>query len=68
MFERAQELVPGARFMHGDVTSVDDVDFDAASFDEVVSFYAVIHLPLDDERLVPEGNGGHTLFIATRRH
>jgi SAM-dependent methyltransferase len=131
MIERARELVPGAAFLRGDVTSVDEVDFDAASFDAVVSFYALIHVPvtdqpgvfvraarwlrsgglfvatvghtawtgtesnwldggvpmwwshpeaatyrawiesaglaIDDERFVPEGTGGHTLFVATRR-
>lgn len=65
MIERARELVPGARFLRGDVTSVDEVDFDAASFDAVVSFYALIHLPLADQQFVPEGTGGHTLFVAT---
>ena len=48
MVERARELVPAATFLRGDVTSVDKVDFDAASFDAVVSFYTLIHLPLTD--------------------
>lgn len=131
MVERARELVPGATLLRGDVIQHDEVDFDERSFDAVVSFYALIHVPvadqpdviervagwlrpggifvatvghaawtgiesdwlgggaemwwshpeaatyrawiesaglsIDDERLVPEGTGGHTLFVATRR-
>jgi SAM-dependent methyltransferase len=130
MVERARELVPSATFLRGDVTSVGEVDFDVAGFDAVVSFYALIHMPIadqprviaraarwlrtgglfvatvghtawtgadsnwlrggaemwwshpgaatyrawiesaglaiDQERFVPEGAGGHTLFVATR--
>jgi 2-polyprenyl-3-methyl-5-hydroxy-6-metoxy-1,4-benzoquinol methylase len=130
MVERARELVPEATFLRGDVSSVDEVEFDPAGFDAVVSFYALIHLPItdqpgvieriagwlrpggilvataghtawtgtdrdwlgggaemvwshpdaatyrawlesagltiDDERFVPEGTSGHTLFVATR--
>ncbi|MEO6143361.1 MAG: class I SAM-dependent methyltransferase [Dermatophilaceae bacterium] len=130
MVERARELVPGATFLRGDVALVREVDFDVASLDAVVSFYALIHIPLadqpgviarvsrwlrpgglfvatvghtawsgtesdwlgsgaamwwshpeaatyrawiesagftvDDESFVPEGTGGHTLFVATR--
>jgi 2-polyprenyl-3-methyl-5-hydroxy-6-metoxy-1,4-benzoquinol methylase len=130
MVERARDLVPAATFLRGDLTNVAEVDFDASSFDAVVSFYAFIHLPvndqpgviervagwlrpgglfvatvghsawtgtesnwlgggadmwwshpeaatyrswiesagltIDDERFVPEGTGGHTLFAATR--
>lgn len=40
---RAQELVPEARFVRADVTAV---DFGAASFDAIVSFFALIHVPL----------------------
>ncbi len=130
MVERARELVPGATFLRGDEALVREVDFDEASLDAVVSFYALIHIPLadqpgviarvsrwlrpdglfvatvghtawsgtesdwlgggaamwwshpeaatyrawiesagfdvEDERFVPEGAGGHTLFVATR--
>ena len=130
MIERAQALVPGATFLRGDVTTVEEVNFKAFSFDAVVSFYALIHLPVadqpgviaraarwlrpggifvatvghtactgtesdwlgggapmwwshpeaatyrtwlesaglavDEERFVPEGANGHTLFVATR--
>jgi len=44
--ERARELVPGARFVHGDATQV---RFPASSFDAVVSLYALIHMPLDEQ-------------------
>lgn len=43
---RARELVPAAAFLQADIGSV---GFDAESFDAVVSFFAVIHLPLEDQ-------------------
>ncbi len=127
MVDRARELVPEATFLRGDIS---EVDFAPASFDAVVSFYALIHVPMsdqpdviaraahwlrpggtfvatvghtawtgtetdwlgggvdmwwshpdaatyrawiesagltiDEERFVPEGTGGHSLFVATR--
>lgn len=45
--ERARSLVPGARFIRADMVSW---DAGADSFDAVVSFYALIHVPLDDQR------------------
>jgi len=42
---RATQLVPSARFICGDVM---DQDFPSGSFDAVVSFYAIIHMPLED--------------------
>jgi SAM-dependent methyltransferase len=44
--QRARRLVPGARFLLADATQV---RFAAASFDAVVSLYALIHLPLDEQ-------------------
>jgi SAM-dependent methyltransferase len=44
--QRAQELVPSAEFLRADISSI---DFDSESFDAVVSFFALIHLPLDDQ-------------------
>ena len=38
MVDRARELVPGATFLRGDVAQVEEVDFEAATFDAVVSF------------------------------
>jgi len=131
MIKRARALVPGATFLRGDVSDVREVDFEAGTFDAVVSFYALIHLPVPDqseviarmarwlqpggvfmatvghtawtggeqdwlgagadmwwshpeaatyrewfgsagltiadERFVPEGRSGHTLFVADRR-
>jgi SAM-dependent methyltransferase len=43
---RARELVPAGEFLQADISSV---DFDSESFDAVVSFFALIHLPLDDQ-------------------
>jgi ubiquinone/menaquinone biosynthesis C-methylase UbiE len=40
--ELARRQVPGATFIQGDMTSI---EFDDASFDAVVSFYAIFHLP-----------------------
>lgn len=42
--ERARERVPGATFVRADLTSI---DFDAGSFDAVVSFYVFNHVPRD---------------------
>lgn len=42
--ERARARVPGATFMHGDLTTV---DFAPGSFDAVVSFYVFNHVPRD---------------------
>jgi SAM-dependent methyltransferase len=39
---RARERVPGARFVHGDFT---DVEFEPSSFDAVVAFYVLNHVP-----------------------
>jgi SAM-dependent methyltransferase len=44
--DRARQLVPGARFVHGDATQV---RFPPSSFDAVVSLYAFIHMPLDKQ-------------------
>lgn len=42
--ERARKLVPGASFIEADMATL---DFPAASFDAIVSFYAIIHVPLE---------------------
>jgi SAM-dependent methyltransferase len=44
--QRARELVPDAEFQCADATQV---EFPDASFDAVVSFYALIHIPLDEQ-------------------
>jgi 2-polyprenyl-3-methyl-5-hydroxy-6-metoxy-1,4-benzoquinol methylase len=49
MVERARRLVPKATFLRGDVTTVDEVDFDVSTFDAVVSFYALIHVPVAEQ-------------------
>jgi ubiquinone/menaquinone biosynthesis C-methylase UbiE len=43
---RARELVPQAEFVNADVMSL---SFPPASFDHVVSLYALIHLPLAEQ-------------------
>jgi 2-polyprenyl-3-methyl-5-hydroxy-6-metoxy-1,4-benzoquinol methylase len=44
--ERARTLVPGARFLRGDMT---EVSFPRESFQGVVCLYALIHVPLDEQ-------------------
>jgi len=43
---RARERVPTATFIHADATTV---DFAPGSLDAVVSLYALIHVPLDEQ-------------------
>ena len=43
---RARELVPDGEFIHADAMSL---EFAGGSFDAVVSLYALIHLPLDEQ-------------------
>ncbi|HLM61077.1 MAG TPA: class I SAM-dependent methyltransferase [Pyrinomonadaceae bacterium] len=59
--ERARNLVPRAEFVCADMT---EIDFPADSFAAIVSLYAIIHVPLDEQRtlfaklfewLLPEG-------------
>jgi 2-polyprenyl-3-methyl-5-hydroxy-6-metoxy-1,4-benzoquinol methylase len=45
--ERARRLVPGARFEQADMVTW---EHESASFDAVVSLYALIHVPLPDQR------------------
>jgi len=45
--QRARQLVRGGAFVEADMATW---DCDPASFDAVVSFYAVIHLPLKDQQ------------------
>jgi cyclopropane fatty-acyl-phospholipid synthase-like methyltransferase len=48
---RARSLVPGAEFLEADMATW---DAKSESFDAVVSFYALIHLPLvDQQELLP---------------
>jgi len=50
--ERARQLVPGAAFEQADMVTW---EHEPASFDAVVSFYALIHVPLEDQRnLLPK--------------
>ena len=46
---RARRLVPDAEFVHADMTEWDGAP---SSFDAIVSFYALIHVPLEDQRRV----------------
>ena len=45
--ERARELVPEATFLCGDIV---DIALEPASFHAVIGLYALIHLPLADQR------------------
>ncbi len=44
--ERAKERVPNAEFICADMS---EISFAPASFDAIVSFYAIIHLPLEEQ-------------------
>ena len=44
---RAKKLVPGARFQHADMTRL---RFKPSSFDAVLAFYSILHLPLREQR------------------
>ena len=44
---RARHLVPGARMVQADMTAL---HLQPASLDAVVSFYALIHVPLADQQ------------------
>jgi cyclopropane fatty-acyl-phospholipid synthase-like methyltransferase len=63
---RARQLVPAATFVHADMVTW---EHEPASFDAVVSFYALIHVPLQDQRdLLPKVRrwlrpGGYLLAI-----
>lgn len=63
---RARHLVPGATFEQADMVTWEHAP---ASFDAVVSFYALIHVPLQDQRnLLPKIRrwlhvGGYLLAI-----
>lgn len=64
--ERARTLVPGANFERADMATW---EHDPGSFDAVVSFYALIHVPIQDQRnLLPKIRhwlrpGGYLLAI-----
>ena len=66
---RARELVPQAEFIHVDATAA---TFDLASFDAVVSFYALIHVPLAEQpsllRKIAEWLRPGGWFVATTGH
>lgn len=47
MIRRARRAVPGARFLRANMT---EVDFPAESFGAVTSLYAIIHVPLQEQR------------------
>jgi len=47
--DRARSLVPGATFIRADAMSV---RFAPASFDAVISFYAIFHLPIEAQPLL----------------
>lgn len=44
--ERATSLVPGARFLCSDMTSL---DLPPESYTAIVSFYAIIHVPVEEQ-------------------
>lgn len=44
--ERAQRIVPQAEFLCADMTAS---NFEGSSFDAVLAFYSLIHIPLDEQ-------------------
>ncbi len=53
--EEARRRMPGARFIAADIMTL---HFDAESFDAIVSFYALFHLPRDEHRPLLERFAG----------
>jgi len=47
--ELAKKLVPGASFIQGDMMSL---DFPQRSFEAVVAFYSIIHLPREEQKIL----------------
>jgi len=47
--KRARELVPSAQFICSDIT---DIQFPSCSFTAVVSFYTIIHIPIDEQQKI----------------
>ncbi|MCJ7605968.1 MAG: class I SAM-dependent methyltransferase [Dehalococcoidales bacterium] len=45
MIARARSNVPGATFIHGDITAI---DFPPSQFDAAVAFYSIFHLPREE--------------------
>lgn len=72
MIDRARALVPRATILRGDLTDVDEVDFGASTFDAVVSFYTLIHVPVPDQpeiiARVAEWLRPGGIFVATVGH
>jgi SAM-dependent methyltransferase len=66
---RARQHVPAATFICADITAV---EFGTASFDAVVSFFALIHLPLAEQPPLLARIAGWLrpggLFVATTGH
>ena len=64
--ERARERVPAATFVQGDATKL---ELPAGSFDAVLSFYALIHIPVEEQRELLRRIAGWLrpggLFVAT---
>jgi SAM-dependent methyltransferase len=64
--ERARGRVPGATFVQADATRL---ELPAASLDAVLSFYALIHIPVDEQRQllqrIAEWLRPGGLFVAT---
>jgi SAM-dependent methyltransferase len=46
---RAARLIPSARFLCGDIT---DLSFQEGSFAAIVSFYTIIHMPLEEHPIL----------------
>jgi SAM-dependent methyltransferase len=66
---RARQHAPAAQFLCADITAV---EFGPASFDAVLSFFALIHLPLDEQPALLARAAGWLrpggLLVATTGH
>ncbi len=73
--ERARQLAPAARFLCADMAAL---EFASATFDAIVAFYSIIHVPLEEQPtlfaklarwLKPQGyllaTVGHTAWTGT---
>jgi ubiquinone/menaquinone biosynthesis C-methylase UbiE len=45
--DRARKLIPDARFLCNDIS---ELNFPENSFEAIISFYAIIHIPLEEHR------------------
>lgn len=66
---RARRLVPAASFLRADIA---DLDYPSSSFEAIVSFFALIHIPVEEQPAIIQRIGRWLkpdgLFLATVGH